>query len=188
MAKINYLDDVNGNAQEAHGSDGRLNVSSRADGRPYYNSRDLKKTYTTVYDHQSAVAGEFSFYMKNTSTTDDLVIVSVGLNAAQNARIKLHTVTGTAAGGSVVTPRNTNAGSSRTADADARQGDSGDAITGLTSEGVIDFAAVQANGHEEFRVNETLRLGQNDAIALEYDEGTTGDFFGVFFMYFEKAQ
>ena len=186
--KIDYNNDVHGSRQEAQGSDGRLNVSSRSDGRPYYNSRDLKKTFTTVFNHQSAVAGEFSFYLQNTSTTDDLVIVASGLNAAQNARIKLHLVTGTAAGGSVLTPLNTNAGSSKAASAACRQGDSGDAITGLTSAGVLDFVAVRAGGHEEFRLNETVRLGQNDAIAYEYDEGTTGDFFGVLFMYYETSQ
>jgi len=58
-------------------------------------------------------------------------------------------------------------------------------ITGLTSAGLIDFAYVQATGHQEFRLKDRLRLGQNDAIAVEYDEGTTGDFSGVIFGYFE---
>lgn len=185
--KIEYNNDVDGSRQEAQGSDGRLNTSSRSDGRPYYNSRDLKKTFTAVYNHQSAVEGEFSAYIQNTSTTDDLVIVSIGLNGAQSSRIKLHLVTGTAAGGSVVTPLNPNAGSSKAASASCLTGNQGDAITGITSSGVVDFVAVQQNGHEKFRSLETLRLGQNDAIALEYHEGATGDFFGAVVMYYEKS-
>ena len=42
-----------------------------------------------------------------------------------------------------------------------------------------------AYGHEEFRLDDTIRLGQNDAIAIEYEAGTTGDVAGVVFMYFE---
>lgn len=186
MARIEYKSDVDRGLQEAEGSDGRLNVSSRSDGRRYYNSRDVKKTFTAVFDHQSAAAGEYSMYIQNTSNTDELVISSIGLNSVQNSRIKLWFVKGTAAGGSVMTPVNTNHGSSNDADATARQGSSGSGVSGLTTDGIVDFAFVSANGHEEFRVDDTIRLGQNDALAIEYDEGTTGDFGGVIFMYFEK--
>jgi hypothetical protein len=58
-------------------------------------------------------------------------------------------------------------------------------ITGLTTDGLIDFVYVPATGHEEFRLDDRLRLGQNDAIAVEYDEGTAGDMSGVIFGYFE---
>mgnify|MGYP004455714351 CR=1 FL=1 len=185
MGYIDYDNDITGSHQKVQGSDGRLNVSSRSDGRAYYNSRDRGKTYTVVYDHQSAAAGEFSLYIKNTSSVDNLVVMSCGLNAAENARIKLHRVTGTAAGGSELTPVNTS--STLSAAADVRQGEAGDAITGLTSSGLHDFAGVQANGHEEFRLRDVIRLKQNEALAIEYDEGTTGDFWGVAFMYFEPA-
>ena len=126
-----------------------------------------------------------SLYIENTSSTKELVITSAGLNAVENGRIKLWFVSGTAAGGAVITPTNLNQGSSNDADSIVRQAAAGDAITGLTTLGLIDFAAVPANGHEEFRLHDTVRLGQNDAIAIEYGEGTTGDFYGVVFMYFE---
>jgi hypothetical protein len=186
MARIEYINDVNGSFQEAHGSDNRLNVSARSDNRAYYNSRDSGRCFTLAYDHQSAVAGEYSIYWQNTDTTGrDLVISSVGLNSAEASRIKLQFVTGTAAGGTVVTPLNTNGGKSNAASATCRQGASGDAITGLTTAGTLDFAYVQATGHEEMRLTDRVRLGQNDAIALRYDEGTTGDFAGVIFAYYE---
>ena len=185
MSRIQYLNDVTGSLQEAHGSDSRLNVSSRADGRAYYNSRDQGQCFTLVFDHQSAAAGEFSAYWQNTSADKELVISSVGLNSVEASRIKLHFVTGTAAGGSSGSPVNMNKVASKQAGSVARIGASGDAITGLTSAGLIDFAAVTATGHEEFRLSDRIRLGQNDAIALEYDEGTTGDFYGVIFGYFE---
>lgn len=185
MPRIDYINDVTGSLQEVRGSDSRLNVSARADARAYYNSRDVEQTYTVVFDHQGAAAAEYSVYWQNVSKTDTLVISSIGVNSVNASRIKLWFVTGTAAGGTVLTPTNTNKHSSSDADSLSRQGDSGDAISGLTTDGVIDFLAVGATGHEEFRLSDRLRLGQNDAIALEYDEGTTGDFWGVIYGYFE---
>ena len=188
MAVVDYKSDISRSLEQAEGSDGRLNVSSRSDGRRYYNSRDLKRSFTAVFDHQSAAAGEYSAYWQNTSTSRDLVISSVGLNVVENARIKLWFVTGTAGGGATMTPVNMNYTSSKAAEATALQGQSGSGISGLTAAGVIDFAFVTANGHEEFRLEDSIRLGQNDAIAIEYDEGTTGDFGGVIFGYYEETR
>jgi len=185
MARIEYKNDRTRAIEEMEGSDGRANVSSRSDNRAYYNSRDSKQAYSVAYNHQTAAAGEMSLYIENTSSTKELVISSVGLNAVENARIKLWFVSGTAAGGAVLTPTNLNKGSSNDADCIVREGAAGDAVTGLTTLGIIDFAAAPAMGHDEFRLHDTIRLGQNDAISIEYDEGTSGDFYGVVFMYFE---
>jgi len=185
MARIDFKNDQTRALEEAEGSDGRLNVSSRSDSRSYYNSRDVKQTYSVAYDHQSAAAGEISLYIENTSSTKELVITNIGINAVENARIKMFFVEGTAAGGTVLTPTNLNKGSSNDATAIVRQAGAGDAITGLTTLGLIDFAAAPANGHDEFRLGDTVRLGQNDAIALQYVEGVTGDFYGVVFSFFE---
>lgn len=60
------------------------------------------------------------------------------------------------------------------------------AISGLTTDGLIDQASVQLNGHEELRLGDRIRLGQNDAIALELNIGTvTPECFGVVFFYYE---
>lgn len=187
MARIEYINDRNGSFQEAHGSDNRLNTSSRSDGRAYYNSRDVGRAFNLVFDHQTAAAGEFSVYWKNTSPNRHLVIEHVGMNAVENTRVKLHFVTGEAAGGTSVTPLNVNKVASADAEATCRQAAAGDAISGLTSAGTIDFVSVSANGHEEFRLNDTVRLGTGDAIAIEYDEGTSGDFFGLIAGYYEEV-
>ena len=96
MARIDYKNDTTRAVEEAEGSDGRLNVSSRADGRPYYNSRDDEQCYTVVFDFQSATAGEFGIYWKNTNTSGkDLVISSIGINSVEASRVKLWFVSGT---------------------------------------------------------------------------------------------
>ena len=64
-------------------------------------------------------------------------------------------------------------------------GSSATGITGLTSAGVIDCARAAAGSHQEFRLDDRLRLGQNSAIAIEYDSGADGDTDGVIFGYYE---
>ena len=188
-----YQDDKTGGDARVRGSDNRLNSSSRSDSRGYYNSRDAGQAYSVVFDFQSAANTEYGAYWQNQHPDGlQLVISAIGVNAAQNARIKLHYVTGTAAGGTSVTPVNENRTSPNVAAASsivtAMEGASATTgITGLTSIGVQDFVAVLADGHEEFRLDDRVRLGVGDAIALQYFEGAAGgDFFGVIFGYYES--
>jgi len=181
-----YSNDKTGSDERAKGSDNRGNVSSRSDSRSYYNSRDQGLTFSVVFDFQSAAAGEYGAYWKNDSTSKELVIDSIGVNSVEATRIKLWRVTGTAAGGTTVTPTNLNFTKSHLAEATAMEGASAaTGITGLTTVSIIDFVYVTATGHEEFRLDDRLRLGQGDAIALEYDEGTDGDVSGVIFGFYE---
>ena len=185
--KLEATSDVSGSDQPIKGSDNRLNTSGRVDNRSYYNSRDEGQAYSTCWDFQSAEAGEFAAYFSNTSTSGkQFVIDSIGFNGATDARIKLWFVSGTAAGGDLLTPTNLNRTSPNAATATAMGGGSAaTGITGLTSDALIDCAFVKAGGHEEFRLADRVRLGQNDAIGIEFDEGTSGDVSGVIFGYFE---
>ena len=188
MSRIQFIDDVQGNFQEAHGSDSRLNVSSRADSRAYYNSRDEKQTYSFTWTFADAVTGETAAYLKNTSTDGkQLVIEEIGLNSASATRFKLNFVTGTAANGTSVTPTNLNKTSSNATAADAQEGaGTANGIGSLTPDGEIDFAFVSADGHEEFRLRDRVRLGQNDAIEIEvFETSSAPDVSGVIFFYFE---
>lgn len=189
--RIEYINDENGSLQEAHGSDGRLNVSSRSDERIYYNSRDKSQAYSLVFDDAACTAADFNVVLTN-NTTDGkhLVIHSIGVNAIAAASFKLHLVTGTAAGGAVATtPLNMNrAGTSNASATTAFTVANSDSspISGLTSAGVFDHAVVAANGHEEFRIQDSIRLGQGQSIAIETDTASSGTrVFGVIFFYFE---
>ena len=185
MAFLDYFSDKKPNAHgQVTGSDGRLNVSSRSDTRGYYISRDEGRAYSVAFDNQSAAAGEYPVYWQNTDTNGRTLVIShIGVNAVEAARVKMWFVTGTAAGGTLLTPTNLNKVSANAASAIAREGP----VTGLTTDGLIDFVYVQATGHEEFRLDDEIRLGQGHAVALEYDEGTTGDCSGVIFGYYEDA-
>ena len=186
MGEINYKNDRTRACEVAEGSDGRLNVSSRSDTRSYYISRDEGGAYSVPFDFQSATAGEFGCYWKNSDTAKTLVIDSIGVNSVEASRVKLWFVTGTAGGGTSLTPTNLNKMSGNASQSISMEGGSASTgITGLTTAELIDFIYVPALGHEEFRLQDRVRLGQNDAIAIEYDEGTTGDLSGVVFGFFE---
>ncbi len=142
----------------------RLNVSARAASRQYYESRDTGQVYTVISVDATAVANEETVYVQNTSTSKDMIIekITISTDTASQWRVKF--VTGTAAGGSVLTPVNLNKASSNAAAATCR-GDG--AVTGLTDDGDITLVRIEANTHDEIKFNEALRLGQDDAVAVE---------------------
>jgi len=188
MARIEYKNDRTRASEEAEGSDGRLNVSSRVDFRPYYNSRDEGQCYTMTFDHPAAADGQYSFYLQNTSVDKTLVVSSIGINSTNIARLKLWAVTGTAVNGVARTPHNLNETSPNDAAASTAVHDGGGtAISGITTEGIeLDDIQLTLNGHDEFRLSDRVRMGQNDAMALEMDLGTsTPNVFGVIFFYYE---
>lgn len=187
MARIEYKNDTTRALEEAEGSAGRMNVDSRSGGIPYHNSKHQGQTYAMTFEHLAGASGEYSCYIKNTSTTKTLVVESVGLNSTALTRLKLEVVTGTAAGAGDIIPRNTNLESANDAVGIFKE-DTGGAITGITDFGrPLDYVQCSAGGHEEMRLHERLRLGQNDAIAIELDNtATTSDVFGVVFFHYES--
>jgi hypothetical protein len=183
--EIQYTSDKTKSLEKAQGSDNRFNVSARSDSRSYYNSRDISLAFSLVWDDASSEAGDFIVYWANTDTTGkQLVIDSVGLNSENAASFKLHVVTGVAAAGASVSPFCLNRATPKTAQAIGMEA-AGTAITGLTSAGVVDHASTAIAGHEEFRLDDRLRIGQDQAIAVEYEQGTTGRTWGVIFGYYE---
>lgn len=192
MSFIDYPSDKGkgGAGEIAHGSDGRVNVSSRADGRGYYNSRDESESYVLIFDDANATALDFIVYLRNDKTDGKhLVVRSASINCEVNTKVSILMVTGTAGGGAVATPTNLNqAGVARSAKVTAlTTADSGvTPMSGLTAGAELDHVNCSAGGHEEFRFQDQLRIGQDQAIALRMDAGTAdSQLFGVIFFYFE---
>lgn len=190
MTKINFLTRTDGVESEAKGSDGRVDVSSRSDGRGYYNSRDESESYSLVFDDANATALDFVVYLKNTKTDGKhLVIRSASVNGEVKSKFSFLTVSGTAGGGTTATPVNLNfAGVAKTATVTAlATADSNSTpMSGLTADKELDHVQVVAGGHEEFRFQDQVRLGQDQAVAIRMDAGTAdSQVFGVIFFYFE---
>ena len=188
MARIEFKNDVTRATEETEGSDGRLNVSSRVDGRAYYISRDQGQCYSMSFEHTTAGDGEYSFYLQNTSTDKELVVAIVDLNCTNISRFKLWEVTGTAANGAARVPKNTNLTSSNDAAASTALHDGGGTtISGLSTSGIELFdKQMEANTNLMVDVHDIVRLGQSDAIALEMDTGTsTPNVFGEVIFFYE---
>jgi len=191
--KIKFENDVTRAEELVQGSDGRLNVSSRYDGRRYYNSRDESETYSLVYDDANATAGDYVAYIQNDKTDGKhMVISSVGCNCeAASSAFKFSRVTGTPVGGTTTTAQQTNQGGVSkiaTATICTTTDSNSTPMTGLTESSVIDFAGISgAYGHEEMRLEDSVRLGQGQAVAIELEYAAASDVraFGVVFFYFE---
>lgn len=188
MARIEFKNDRTRSLEEAEGSDGRMNVSSRADNRGYYNSRDEGQCFAAMFHFNNVATDEFAVAMKNTHTTKTLVIQTVQLGATAVMSVGLDFVTGTAAGGLAVDPVNLNKESNNDATGDFMMGmNAATGITGLTADGHIDMTYLQAYGTSEFKIGNQIRLGQGDSIAVHIVSVVAVDaqLGGAFFFYYE---
>ena len=191
MALIDFFNDVDGKREVSHGSDGRLNVSSRSDTRIYYNSRDLSDSYSVVFDYASATTADYVFYIKNTNTNGKhLVLNIVQLGCASTAAIyKLVTATDTPSGGSALTPSCLNrAAPTAAAVTCPSPANSNSAPMTLTAGVELDIVSgAGAYDHAELHSPDTIRLGQDQALAIELEFAAAADVrtYGAVTFYFE---
>ena len=151
----------------------RGNVSAKTNPRIFYSSRDDQKAYNAIMDSGfSAAAGNYVFYLKNDSNTDNIFIKHVEFHSVENVKWRVYEVTGTAAGGTTITPSNLNLASGLSSQTVCMGG--GATITGLTTVKQVGTHRSQANSESEMNYENALILGPNKAIAVEYDTGTTG--------------
>lgn len=146
---------------------GNINTGS------HYASLEDGRCFNVVSEDDDAAAGDFILYIKNDSTERLLIVDVVRVQAENAVTWKVWQVTGTATGGTTLTPKNMNLGSGISA-VGTFLGNS--AVGGLSTDGeMIAPARTPANTSLNIPFDDTLILGTNDAIAIEYDTGTTGD-------------
>jgi len=177
------LDDGKGRGYSSSVSESlRLNVSSKSNPRIFYISRDDGLAFVANSTDTSADAGDYIFYIKNTSTTRDLYVERFEYHSANAALWKLWEVTGTASGTSV-TASNLNLGSGISAEATCV---GNGAISGLTTVKQLGTHRNGANGEGDMYYGDALILTPGKAIAVEYDTGTTGAAEIDIFFHYEK--
>ena len=150
----------------------RGNVSAKTKNRLFYVSRDDGLAFNAVMPTFSAAAGEYVFYIKNTSADKNMMINHIELHSVEAVHWKFFEVTGTAAAGTAITPSNLNLGSGRQAEATCMGG--GATITGLTLGKQLGSHRTEATGEAGMDWGGGLILSPNTAIVVEYDTGTTG--------------
>ncbi len=181
MTTIDIQNDVTGAGEFVKGSDGRMNVSSRTDERIYYNARDNEDTYIWTSTDSGAAVGEYIIYIKNTSTTKQLVIKEIVLTPGVAMTFIIGTATGTPTSASI-TGFNTNLSSTKIAPATAH----GDALVdNVTPVQTLRTVSVEALTSEHVDFHDTLRMGQNDIIAIEGDVNAGGTLACQILGYFE---
>lgn len=195
MALIDFFNDRTGAREVARGTDGRVNVSSRGDSRGYYNSRDQSESFYLPFFDTRATAGDYVAYIKNDKTDKSHMIIreiSVGTQTGA-AVFKLIRATGTVTGGAAATPFNLNSGgliepaavTSRTA-----TDSNSSPLANVAEDALIDILGVDgAYGEGEFHLDDQLRIGPEQAIAVEFDIGSTDDdVYGRISFYFEAPK
>ena len=148
----------------------RLNVSAKTQPRIFYASRDEGLAFNAPTDNPAIAAGEYCWYLKNTSTTRNVFVQHIEFHAVEAVKWIVWEVTGTATGTAVL-PSNMNLGSGIPAEA-LCYGDG--AVGGLTPVKVMGNHRNQAGGEGEMDWTDALILTPGKAIAIEYDTGTTG--------------
>lgn len=150
----------------------RGNVSAKTKNRLFYISRDDGLAFNAIMPSFSAAAGNYVFYIKNTSATRNMMIDSLEFHSLEAVHWKVYQVTGTAADGTTIVPSNLNLGKGLAAEATCMGG--GATITGLTLGAQIGTHRTQATGEASMEWGGGLILQPNTAILVEYESGTTG--------------
>ena len=184
MTQLQYPNDISGSIQIVHGSDGRLNVSSRSDARAYYNSRDRGQTYSFAFEDTGTEVGDEILFLINDSVDKTLVLSSIGIGSTVSTTFILQFEIAGDLTGTAIVPINLNKTSSNSAVVTCI---GGTAALGGTSipDGIIEKLQVGTLGHEEFHLNDLVRLGQGDGISIKSHRGGTSVVDGVVVLYFE---
>ncbi len=161
--------------------DQRGNVSSKSNPRAFYISRDFQQNYALPSIYATAAAGEYILYMRNTSTTQNIFVKDIVFGSANAALFKITEVSGTPSGSEIIA-KNTNLTSGRAASISSY---GNGAVTGLSAVGPAMPVRTSANGHEHEELEDALILGPGNAIAVEYDTGTTGPAEVTVYFHFE---
>lgn len=159
------IQDGTGSARAAGVSDdNRLDVSSRASGRPYYNSRDEGETYAWVTPTSTTAAADTVLLVKNTSPTKDLHIEKVMIGGDATSRFVIHrpTVVVATPTGTANTGTNLNGNSANVAPATAIQDETTNAQGAILASG--SFIADQG---AQVCFDGAVSLGQNDSIGVD---------------------
>jgi hypothetical protein len=136
-----------------------------------------RRTWTASATVTPTGAADEFFYMKNDNTRHDIIISRLQFNAASAETITLARVTGTAAGGTTLTPVNRTLGSGQVPSATI---ESGVDITGLTPGANLEIWE-GTTGDPIDLTNRPIVLGPTEAVALSATTGAIAVIFLVDF-------
>ena len=138
---IHITDGTGKGYRAAVSNEGRLETASIAEPHEFHINEEGKYWSVPFGPQDPAGANDYVFYFKNTGAKD-LQLAHIRLSCTGAAScIQINQVTGTAAGGSAITPMALNLASTNTPTATLEEGTD---ITGLTSSGTLFFMELAA--------------------------------------------
>jgi len=150
---------------------GRAHVLSVSETEDFHINKDNGKVWAIPFEGLNpAGANDYVVYIKNTGDKDlDLTHIYCTADTAAS-QVEIHKVSGTAAGGSDITPVAENLGSAQVPSATIQ---SGTDITGLTNDGVLHFMqCVTVNKEEEWSPMANIIIPKGFAIAILVETAT----------------
>jgi len=160
-----------------------LHTKAIVESRAARESDENSDAYVVTCTDAGPVAAEYTIYLQNNSATKKLVIDKIILDQTDADVVwKIAHVTGTSAG-TALSGINLKLGAANATSITARGGAAG--VTGLTPSNVIhQFRGGAALASHEVDFGGALMLGEDVAIAIEYDAGTGGAVnISIFFHY-----
>jgi hypothetical protein len=165
------IDDGKGRGNVAGVTKGnRILVAAETASTAHFVSEIGGRAFSVISHDAGADAGDKILYFKNTDPDRDFFVDAIQVGAVQSVLWKVHVATGTASGGSTVTPTNLNLKSSVSASATVL----GTSAITVTLGAQLATTRTAATHTAEISFDDILILGTGDAIAVEYDTGTTG--------------
>jgi hypothetical protein len=152
-------------------SENRLCVDAVSEPKDHHTNAESGKVWSLPFDGIDAAGnGDYIFYIQNTGDKS-LGITDIRLSADTAAtQIEIHGVTGTASGGSALTPVSRTVGSSAAPTATIETGTD---ITGLTSSGILFYmqlAVVLTEYH--LRTTSNIIIPKGKAVGILVETGT----------------
>lgn len=148
----------------------RAIVLAQTEALDYHINVDNGKVWSIPFeDLNPAGANDYVVYIKNTGDKD-LRVSDIRVSCSAASQVEIHTVTGTASGGTAITPvaRNLNSGQVPSATIE-----SGTDITGLTNAGIIFFINCPvADTQYHIRTSSNINITKGKAIALLVENGS----------------
>lgn len=127
--------------------------------------------FNIVSTCSSCAAGNHVLYFKNTDADRHFFVDVLRVGAASTATWKVWKATGDSTGASTITPANLNFGSNQKASAHVR---GNGVVTGFTQDTLVAIKRHPANQDGDVPFDDVLVLATDDAIAVEYDVGSSG--------------
>jgi len=159
------IEDGTGSGHRARvNDDNELEVRATTVERSEWENHNNQRAYAMYFSQAAAnsATNECLGYLKNTSD-DDMIITEVAIHSVAADTVYISKVTGTAGGGSSITPTNMNLGSGKTAVATTMQHT---AITGLTDGGRLLSFYLAANAFVVRQPESTIVVKKNSAVGI----------------------